>query len=1364
MRHYGYSKYGLFFLFWIYGQWAYAQSFDHLYVSGGLSQSTVLSICRDSSGFMWFGTRDGLNRYDSRSFKIFQSQPHHPNTISTGEYIYAIYQDHQSNLWIGTRYGLNRYLPREDGFEKIFHTPSAASLSDNNVYCIFQDHAGRLWFGTENGLNMLANAQTRQFTHFTASNNRLSGNQIYAIMEDSSGNIWVGTTQGLTCMSLRNGQWSFRNFFHNPVDPSSLSDHSIKALSQDQQGYIWVGTESGGLDKWITGTASFVHFKHSPASNSISSNNIRKIITDKSGLLWIATIDGLNILDPRTDVFQVLKHDPENNRSLSDNSIKDIYQDNDGSVWIGTMYGGVNVMHQTSIPFNIYHYSKFRNSVSSDIISSLLPDSASGLWIGTEGQGLNFLDIKSGHFTHFVHKAEDGNSLGVNFIKAIVKDERGCLWIGTYLGGVDRYDPQTGHFTHFTHHSPNSLSSDNVVCLYMDSYNRLWAGTSKGLDIYDAHRADFRPANAVTDGIPSFSSRSIRAIMEDSGHNLWIGTANGLNRITADGQIASYLVSNNANNGQIKGYINCIYEDHQHNIYVGTHGGGLNIFQPTTNSFAMVTVADGLPSNNVMAIQQDNGNALWLTTDNGLVSYHLLNKKIKIYNTRDGLPTNEFNANSSCRSTDGTLFFGSYNGLVSLGSDTLTENRRIPQLVFTGLKLFNSPVDIRGQDGLLTADISFVHDLRFRYNQNIFTLDFAALNFVRSSRNRYAYRLDGFEKDWTYTTTPSVTYMNLPAGNYDLYVKGSNNDGYWGPEAKLHIRILPPWWRTWWAYALYVCIVGIALYFVIRFFRRQARLERDLHYEHLNTQRKEELYQLRLDFFTKVSHEIRTPLTLILAPLEKLISLTAADQGINNQLFRVRNNANRLLKLVGELLDFRKMESLGMHLRLERKDMVSFSQKIFDSFWDVAENRDIQYHFRVGMNGQVVVNMDASQFEKVLYNLLANAFKYTPAGGTVTLELSTDADSVIVRVRDNGIGIPYEDQSRIFDDFYQADTGNILSKGWGIGLALVKKIVEAHNGHIHLDSVPAVDDHNGHTCFSVTIPLAKNTSRIDEVAEDYVPVLETPVESIMENVLPEGADTGLKYTVLILEDNQEVREFLSESLNGQYRIMEAGNGVEGWEIASRHIPDLIISDVMMPEMDGLDFCTRVKKDQRTDHIPIILLTARTTPPQQMEGLHVGADAYLTKPFSVQMLELTVRNLLALKEAMRRQYSQQVTLMPKNKVITTPEEDFLDRLMEIIEKEMDNADFKVTDLVTKIGMSQTVLYKKIKALTGMSITDFVKSTRLKHAAQLLVQHKLTVAEVAYAVGFTDPKYFGKEFRKQFGISPSEYARQAENEMN
>ncbi|AWK06197.1 hypothetical protein HYN56_18980 [Flavobacterium crocinum] len=930
-------------------------------------------------------------------------------------------------------------------------------------------------------------------------------------------------------------------------------------------------------------------------------------------------------------------------------------------------------------------------------------------------------------------------------VKAIAIDKSQNIWIGTGLGGLNLFDPKTATFTIFKQNTANSNSivSDNVNCLVINRQNKIFIGTDVGLNIYDIdkQRFSFFETNGKT-----FLYKSINALYEDRKGNIWVGGPTGIH-IYKNSKL-EYQHFRQASGESLTYDINCFFEDSKGQMWVGTYHHGLALLQPKNNNFRIFDTNKGLPSDNVLAITEDKNDNLWISTDNGLAKYDPYVNAFRSFNIIDGLPDNQFNTNSVLNDSEGKIFFGTYNGLVSFNPQNIQKNTFAPTTVFSNLKLFNIPVKIDDKSGVLNADINFIKNLTFKHDQNIFTIEFSALNFVKSNKNKYAYMLKGFEKNWNYVDIPSATYTNLPAGDYQFLVKSANNDGIWNRNIKkINIKVLPPFWRTWWAYLIYLTAVSIIAYYIAKFLKARSQLRQELHFE-----------KMKLDFFTNVSHEIRTPLTLILGPIEKLEKLTTENSLANKYAVSIKNNTNRLYRLVNELLDFRKADSGKMHLYFVKEDLVGVIKEVFDSFQTLAEVKDIQYTFKC-FYPEILVYFDKNQIEKVFFNLLSNAFKFTNKGGAINLKVTLKAKNVKVSITDNGKGIPIKNLDDIFTKFYQVDQ----SMGTGIGLALTKSLIELHKGKISVKSKPATQDKAGKTTFTVLLKLGKdhlNEINILPMSQNENIIIEDIEDNLSEIITDNLTEENKIKTasILIVEDNDEVRDFIKQSLETNYFVYESENGLEGWKTALQIIPDLIISDVMMPIMDGLELCKKIKTDLRTSHIPVIMLTAKSAPVHHLHGLQHGADAYITKLFSDQILQLKIQNLLSLKVALQQKYSEQILKLP---IIINSEsskdEVFLQRLQQIVEENISSTNLDLAFITTEIGMSKSVLYKKFSALTNLSLNEFIKNQRLKHAVELFQKGETSTLTVALQVGFNDVKYFSREFKKKYGITPSEYLK-------
>lgn len=1318
--------------------------FNHLLTEDGLSQSSIFSITQDHRGLMWYGSRYGLNCYDGSQFRLYKSSLTDSTSLSA-DYITALYSDSKGVLWVGTINGLNKFNPRKNTFERI-HLDTKANKQAYYIRTIREDRKGNLWVGCNYGLYKLQNRASNQFIradHFSLPK-AIAQSEVLSTLEDGEGFFWIGTNHSLV-KSTFNGKFQAINTYNHNASPTSISDNSITAIVEDQQHNLWIGTENGGINLLNKSTNQFTRFTHEAGnSNTLPHNAVRSMINSKSGEVWIGTQEGLSILNPKTRKFINYQHRKSNPKSLNQNSIYSIYQDVNGSIWIGTYYGGVNVSYAATTNFKTWQPNEKNSSLNYGVISSITEDQGGKLWIGSEGGGLNVYDPKTQLFTAYTYNANDTSSLGSNLVKVVYLDKSDQIWIGTHGGGLNLFDRSTGKFKHFLSRKGDvNATRSEIMALLEDHNGKFWVGTQTGLGIFNRKANKLEPHQSPG-LLKLFSDKNIKFLLEDTDQKIWIAATTGIYLYNSSNNTLQLLRLPKTNLGA--DYVNCLYQDSQKNIWIGLYYGGLLSYHTKTGKFTRAyRKKDGLANDNVLGILEDKQHQIWISTSNGLSKLDPKTSAFKTYTISDGLSGNEFNYNSFFKSKNGTFFFGTYNGLTYFLPEEILKNNFQAPILFTRLMLFNKPVGIRGPDRLLQEDISYTQKLVFKYDQNIFTLQFALLSYIKSKKNRYAYKLEGANNQWIETAIPSATYTNLPPGSYTLLIKGKNNDGVWSKTASMEIEILPPFWKTWWAFAFYLILLGLIIFFITRFFYLRQLLAKD-----------EELHQSKLNFFTNVSHEIRTHLTLIMVPIEKLLDESKNTATLHAQLNKVKRNADRLLKLVSELMDFRKAETNHLKLYITGYELNTFIQDICSSFDALSAKKKIQFLVIYDQN-PLLVYFDKEQLEKVFFNLVSNAFKFTPAGGNITVRISTEKDTVNISVEDSGRGISPEYMDRLFTNFFQVDDHSIQNTGYGIGLALSKNIVELHHGTISLTSRPSTESEKGHTAFTVTLKLGTaHFTEINQVLQGQQSVItvqetEKPITSA---VLVELQHEKL-YTILIVEDHAELRLLIKESLFSDYHIIEAEDGMEGWEKATADIPDLIISDIMMPQMDGYTLCKQLKSDPRSSHIPVVLLTARNSETDQIMGLTGGADYYLTKPFSNKVLQLTVQNLLAARELMRQKFSKSFILEPQQITIDSTDEQFLSKLIAIIEQNMDNDNLGVDFLSEKIGMSPSVLYKKLKSLTDMSVNDFSKSIRLKRAAQLLKQRKHTVYEIGYMIGFSDRKYFSREFKKQFGKTPTEY---------
>ncbi|MFT3822551.1 MAG: two-component regulator propeller domain-containing protein [Chitinophagaceae bacterium] len=1325
-------------------------AFDHFTVENGLSSNAVLAVAQDGDGFMWFGTQTGLNRYDGARVRVYKNDLKDSFSI-TGNNIQALLCDSRKILWIASSTGLDRYNRAHDNFEKV-RLPAKGFYM---ISCLYEDREARLWVGTSAGLFMITNVRQNTIQAFHAAENGkgIAGENVHSICEDSKGNIWVGTLTGLTRMQWNNGVPSFQSFRHEAGNPNSISSNSIMAIAEDSLHHLWFGTQNDGLNGYDPAKEIFTRYAYGAnTTTGLINNNIRTILPVRNGKLWIGTQEGLSIMDPATRSFASYQHDAGNKKSLSQNSIYSLYEDANGSVWAGTYFGGVNTSYPYTTYFNVFQNNEHRSSLSNNVVSSIIEDEQHNLWIGTEGGGLNCFNRTTGVFTAYKNQPGNPASIGSNLVKVVYKDSDGNIWCGTHGGGLNVLDRRTGKFIRYLY-EPNvpQIMVTEVTSLLDDGSGRLWVVTNVGFKVFRRKGTILTPLD-LHEEIGNFPALQGRVLYKDSKQNNWLGTMSGLYLLEAH--------SFKTVNASFR--INAICEGADGNLWLGLNYGGLAKYNVATQQYTVYTDKDGLTNSNIIGVLEDDDRNLWLSTDNGLIKFDPRQKTVLTYTVSDGLAGNEFNYNSYLRDSKGEFFFGGLNGFTAFYPDKIEANQYAAPVAFTGLRLFNKPVTLNDESALLKADINTVKKIVFKYNQDVFTIEFALLNYIKSNKNKYAYYLKGFDKNWNEVTVPSATYTNLPFGTYTFYVKGANNDGVWSKPIELTITLLPPFWLTWWAYCIYGIAFAAIVFLITRYFFLNALLKKE-----------DELHQVKLNFFTNISHEIRTHLTLIMTPVDRVLE-TKEKSGFEYQLLsQVKTNANRLLKLVSELMDFRKAETDHLQLQVGRINIVPFLQDIYDSFRELSQTKRIRTSF-IHNAENIPIYLDSEQMEKVFFNLLMNAFKFTEAGGQISLGIEQQEGKVLVRVKDNGKGIAPEYLDKLFTNFFQVADHGLQNTGYGIGLALSKHIVILHKGSITVESEPAMPGKEGYTCFTVTLlqgnsHFAEDANVRFAVAQENTALFNDEIRK-GEAVSPAAiTHTDKQLTLLVAEDNPELRALVVQTFQAQYHIIECENGREGWEAAIAQIPDIVVSDVMMPDMDGLTFCRQLKTDERTSHIPVILLTAKSAQGDLVKGLETGADVYITKPFSTRALELNVRNLLLSREKIRVQFSrllqqqpvpgEKLSVVEEESYVNNVDKEFLERVIELVEEHMDDPDFGVDKLSRKVALSQPILYRKIKAVTNMSVNEFVKSLRLKKAAQLLQQRNMTVYEVAYAVGYVDRKYFSREFKKQFGKTPSEYVESA-----
>jgi signal transduction histidine kinase/ligand-binding sensor domain-containing protein/DNA-binding response OmpR family regulator len=1202
----------------------------------------------------------------------------------------------------------------------------------------------------------------------------MSPHWIHSICEDSAGALWIGTDGGLSRLNRDTGE--FTHFIVDQQNQYGLRGYAINAVFVDRAATLWIGSW-GALNRFDAEQQRFTHF--------LKDQVVRSIYEDHRGTFWIGTNRGLHHFANIRDI-QFL-HEEEGSVSFKDYTIHDIYEDNIGTIWIASDHGVYRYDRRQHRFKHFAHDPDNPNSLSQDRIRSMCEDSAGALWIGTAAQGLNKYDPQTDQFQHSFPGLENkGFSPGPSknyTISSLHMDRFGMLWIGQWIG-LGRYDMKKQQFVRFVHDpkDPYSLSGNNVMSIYEDRTGAIWVGTYHdgpgGLDRFDRlrqkfDRFDLNPEN--TSGLGR-QSGSVLSISEGNSGRLWFGTGGGgvclFDRESESFTRFTHIPGDP--NSLSHGWVDVIHEDRQGMVWAAPYCGGLNKLDPQSGQVTIYTEKDGLPNNSISSITEDDHGRLWLTTKNGLSRFDPHSETFKNFDSNDGLLNSDFgNSNVSIKGRTGEVYFGGENGIDYIQPDSIRDNPHIPPVVFTRFSRYSSG-DPSGEV-IIEKGVTEKQRFDLTYQDHTLTLEFAALNFRNPKKNQYAYKLEGFDDNWiNLGTKHDVTFTNLDPGEYTLHVKGSNNDGIWNEEgASLVINISPPWWKTGWAYTLYVILIGLTLYGLRRFELKRAVLKSEL-------EKSKEVDEMKSRFFANISHEFRTPLTLILGPLQKFLS-TTKDTESKRDVLTMQKNARRLQQLIDQLLDLSKIEAGRMPLQAQPDDIVQRIREWTASFVSLAESRNITLDLNFPEKF-VIVYFDPEKLEKITYNLLGNAFKFTPEGGKVTVAVDIPPSReqakrsasrfIQVTVADSGVGFAPENVDHIFDRFYSTNEAMTDEQSsTGIGLALTKEFVEVHHGEIKVSSEVGQG-----TRFTVLLPLGKDHLKPEEIVDipqkmdpELTPLIPplvrgdergveiTPTESDYQELADGQSTTKSAPALLIVEDNPDMRRFLHNCLAQNFVIVEAENGKSGYETARKKMPDLIVSDVMMPEMDGFEFCQKIKTDERTSHIPVILLTARASGESKIEGLETGADDYLTKPFDARELRVRVKNLIDQRSRLRERFRRELLIQPSEVTVTSMDEAFLKKVIAAVEVHIDDATFETDDLARESAVSRRHLNRKLRALTGQSVREFIRTIRIKRAAQLLQQQAGSVTQIAYDVGFQSLGHFAKAFRKQFGVAPSEYGQ-------
>jgi len=1321
--------------------------FRNYTVTEGLNSNTVWTIQQDAQNYMWFGTKEGLTRFDGYQFKSFKFDKRNFSSIGNN-FIHKIFTYNAKTSWIGTEEGLFILNLEKETFERF------KPLQDYFVNDILKDNRGNIWIATiGKGLFCYtpATKQIKNFTYESENPHSITANMIRSLALDEAGNIWIGTVNGLDVLTPGTSR-----FKHYRADnqPGQISTNNILKVYKDLENNIWVGTLSGGLNLYDKKTDSFkAYLKSMP--NSINDNIVRSILQPSPDKLYIGTEKGLNILNLKNQKFTAYSNKNNDPFSISDDAVYSIYKDREGGIWLGTYFGGVNYFHSKGSNFELYYPTGERDNLPGNAVSAFLQDGPEHLWIGMEDGGLSYFNTRTKTFKNYPFDSKQEN-LSYHNIHALYKDKSGNIWIGTYTSGLNIYNPKSGKIKRYTHNpaDPNSITHNTIYAIYEDKSGQIWVGTVNGLSIYNPEKDNFtRVKNMKLD------QSIIYDIYEDNLGFIWIATYNNglISKNKKTNTWVQYARTRNSNSLSTNKVITLFCDNHD-NLWLGTDGGGLNLFDRQTKTFKTFDEEQGITSSVIYGILQDKRNHLWLSTNNGLVDFNPKKQKSKGYGKFDNLQSQQFNYKSSLKAADGKFYFGGINGFNAFHPDSLKHFNSLNAISFTNLQLFNKDVTLTEENSPLSSTINHTKHITLAHGQSVVSIEYAALSYLAPKKIQYAYKMEGFDTDWNYVgKQKKATYTNLPAGDYTFKVKATDNNGNWSTQiANLNVTILPPFYETPIAYAIYGLMVIASLVGFREFSIRQTRKRNRIKLERLKNKKEREFYKQKIDFFTTMAHEIRTPLTLITAPLEKILSSHKGDAEVLEQLEIMDENSNRLLTLVNQLLDFRRIENKVYEIRAENMDLISLVQSLYSRFSPISFQKGLVFTLHNQLNKMEVV-ADPEALTKILSNLLINAFKFTRT--KVDLRINAPVTDNIgnsyfsISVEDDGIGIPKSEIINIFKKFFKITSGKHHYSnlgGTGIGLALAKALSEKHGGRLLVES-----EEGTKTKFTVIIPFIPCAEPITKVKAPEN-MLEGNVQKV--NIEEDVKDKeNEKQTILIVEDDTSLLNFINKGLEVEgYHTITAMNGAEALKLLETDSIDLILSDVMMPEISGMELCHFVKSNINFSHIPTILLTAQANSDAEIEGLENGADFYITKPFKWRHVLAAIKNLLESRAKLKCKFSQQPFTDSATLTTNSRDKKFLQKVVEIIEERIIDPKLSVEELGRELAMSRSSLHKKIKAMTGQVPNEFIRLVRLKQAANLLVLNEYNISEIGFMVGFNSHSYFSKCFYQQFKLTPSEFA--------
>tara|TARA_R110002051_G_scaffold74908_1_gene136500 strand:+ start:11742 stop:15908 length:4167 start_codon:yes stop_codon:yes gene_type:complete len=1351
-------------------------------IKSGISKVGAYTIVQDNEGFIWLGTNgSGIYKYDGIDYDSYKYDLNDSTSVSSN-LIYCSLLDSKKRLWFGTEQGINIYNRDTDNFIKIPLQPNASN--ENNpiaISALEEGNNGNILVGTY-GQGVFSvdmkSLESKAITVVRSSEYGLL--TLQAIKKDANGNIFAATNRGI--FEFDEQKKLLKHKIFRSHDGIATIDLSIRSLHIDHQNTIWAGTFDSGLYR-IKTEQKIEDELYNIELYTFSKNPFFSITALPNNTILCGTEnDGLFHIDENGHIIHHYVNNKNDEKSILSNSIWSLLVDNNDKIWLSYYNKGVAVYDNLYDKFKDIEsqYNK-PNSLQIPSVSSIVKDHKGRLWVGTDGGGIDLIHPKNKQFTH-INSSNNKEFSGLlsDYIPTLFIDSKQNLWAGSWDKGIFFLKKDTNHFVNYNTENTNGAIRSNGIMSFSESTDgTIWiAAYNNGLHSYDPISKQFThyaTESFINNGVQDGNAWKV---LVDKKDNIWLGSTNGLFKIVKQNGVYTAvsmqerMITDNQNY-VTSNTILSLYESSEGLLWIGTKGAGLCQYNPFKDTFSWFDKSNGLIQENICAITESLNGELWLGGNSGLTEFDLKNNSFKNFTMNDGLLSNDFNMNACLTDANGRIYFGGYQGINHFIPNEIITNRIESSVYLKELKIFNQKVNPTDKNSPLKKVITQTDSLTLTHKQSVFTIEYAGLNYTRPEENKYAYYLEGYENDWNYVgNIRSATYTNLDPGDYVFKLKASNNDGIWNKKPlDLYITILPPWWKTNWALLGYVAFFALGLYLLNKITQIRLKEKQIIHNEREKRIQEKDLNEKKFQFFTNISHEFRTPLTLIVNPLEDIIKDTTLDlpERVKDKHKTIYKNTDRLIRLINELLDFSKLEANNVKLQAQELNLVSFGKNIVSHFTEEAFIRNIHLSFDADAN-KISLWADIRMLEKIIFNVLSNAFKVTPSGGAITMEISSRDNlvslplintqepikAIEISISDTGPGLEEEEIEKIFKRFYQVEHLNKnYYGGTGIGLEVVKSFVELHKGKIEVMSAPEKG-----TSFKIILPkynlhlkeeeLINNPQKEEKPKENIL----TKVSDTSSNLQEEHDKNSSSYTLLIVEDNTELQNYLKNELKGDYKVLTCSNGSTGLKMAKEVLPDIIITDVIMPQMDGLEFCKQIKTDLRTSHIPVLMLTAKARVDDRIEGIEIGADAYMVKPFNMRLLKLRLSQLVTSRQLIFNKYFSAISDVPSDGNTSSLDKEFIEKVLNYINEHLSNPDLGVESFATQLHLSRSQFYRKIKVLTNQTANEFIRNIRLQKAKQLIEKGNTNISEVCYTVGFSSPSYFTKCFKSYFDMLPTE----------